>query len=262
MEILLSMNMSDQIKLICREYRHEKQDWIITFVLQFVIYAGVLFVFTIACNIDQASGVYLRTLYPNGFDFHLIGYRMEDISILSKMGFRNLSFSSVDNMGYGSTDSLRGIWFYKIYSVLIGKDIWNSDLDEILCMIFFCQVAFGIIGISLFFLMMNNLSNSFAMRITRREKYIHMMTRLGCPDNSCWRIFGGAYLLCVLIAYLGAMILNGKTIQRLNIYLTERMYIPFSFAQYDKRIIILLGTLNALVLFMVFRKQWRHRNAI
>lgn len=256
------MNISDQLKLIYREYRNGKQDWIITFVLQFVIYAGLLFVFTIACDIDQACGEYVRTLYPNGFEFNFIGYRMEDISILSKMGFHDLSFSSVGNMGYGTTDTLEGIWIYKIYSVFIGKDIWNSDMDEILCMIFFCQVVFGIIGISLFFLMMNNLSNSFAMRITRREKYIHMMTQLGCPNNACWFIFGGAYLLSLLIAYLGAIIVNGKMIQQLNIYLTERMYIHFSFAPYDKGIIIVMGMLNAFVMFMVFRKQWRHRNAI
>lgn len=256
------MNISDRLKLICREYRNGKQDWIITFVLQFVIYAGVLFVFTVAWDIDQACGDYIKTLYPNGFEFQLVGYSMEDISLLSKMGFRNLSFSSVGNTGYGTTDSLDGIWIHKIYSVFIGKDIWNSDMDEILCMIFFCQVVFGIIGISLFFLMVNNLSNSFAMRITTREKYIHMMTQLGCPNPTCRCIFDGAYFMSVLIAYLGAVIVNGKMIQQLNNYLTERMYICFSFAPYDKGTIIILGMLNVFVLFVVFRKQWRHKNAV
>lgn len=254
--------MLDLFRLICREYRNGKQEWIILFVLQFFIYVSVLFIVTIACDIDRVCGVYIRTLFPNGFEFNFIGYSTEDISILSQMGFYNISFSSVGENGYGIIDNLDGIWIYKIYSVFVGKDIWNADIDEILCIIFFCQIIFAILGLSLFCLLINNLVNSFAMRMLRRERYIHMLMQLGCPSNTCWYIFWGPYILCMLITYLGATMINGKFIQQLNIYLAKDMYIDFSFMQYDKKMIAIMGILSALVMFMAFRKQWRHRNAI
>lgn len=256
------MNTIDLFRLIFREYRNGKREWILSFILQVIICVSVLFVFTIVCDLDYVCGAYMKNLYPNGFPFNLKGYGIEDTSTLSEMGFYDLSFSNIDKSGYGIRDSLDGIWIHKISSAFNGKDIWNSELDEILCVVFFCQIMLGIIGISLVFLMINNLSNSFAMKIARRENYMCMMSQLGCPNSVCWNIFFLGYLFSMFVAFGCAIVLSGQLIQQLNVYLSKSMYIDFAFIPYNIKIIIIMAMLDALIMFLAFRKQWRHRNAI
>lgn len=251
------MKFWDILKLIRHEYRYEKQEWILSVVLQCLIFCSVFFLITFACNMDEICGEYISPLYPDGFEFRLNGYSVKDVSELEKMGFHSIIFSEGTNQGYGVKDSLRGIWFHKLHAVFVGKDIWNAELDEILSVIFFCQITFGAIAIALFLIMLNNLSNSVAVKLMRRKGYIQMLRQLGCSQSACQRIYYSFFAMRIVFALLPAVWINGYLIHLLNKYLTQSMYIQTSLPQYRWMPVVGIGALSVLLMCVSFQKQWR-----
>lgn len=254
------MKFWDSLKLIVHEYRYEKLEWILSVALQWLIFTSVFFLLTIAFDLDEVCGNYMGTLYPNGYDFMLEGYGKEDIPELEKMGFYDISFSDVGESGYGVTDDLNGIWALKWKANLSGKDIWNEGLDEILSVLFFCQLSFGAIGLVMFIIMLNNLSNSFAMKLMRRKRYIRMLGQLGCRKEVCQRIYYGFFSIRNVLALILAVSTNACLIHLLNGYMMKYMYISASFQSFY--LVLVLGVLfvSMCLMWITFQKQWRRMN--
>lgn len=251
------MKLCDKFKLITYECKYEKSEWILSVILQYLIFTSVLFLFTIACDIDKICGEYIKPMYLEGYDFVLKGFNEQDIEKLHEMGFREISFSDEDSLGYAVLDDLDGIWIYKLQAAFSNKDIWNEDLDEMLSMIFFCQIIFGSLGIVLLIIMMNNLSNSFGMKLIRRKKYICMLRQLGCSVSVCRRIFFCFFLIRNILSLSVAIITNSYLISALNKYMGKNMYISSSFKQYDIYMICFVTVISIFIVLISFTKQWR-----
>lgn len=229
----------------------------ISFVLQSLIFISVLFLTTVTGDLDRICGEYIQPLYPNGYGFQLMGYQAEDIPELERMGFYNINFSNLETQGYAVTDSLENIWLCKLRAVWSGKDIWNSELDEVLSVIFFAQMIFGGIGVILLVIMMNNLSNSFAMRLMRRRPYIRMLEQLGCTQAVCRKIWYGFLGMRSIFALLCAVCVNSVLIGLLNEYMAKRMYIKSIFAPFSGGLSVGILVICAVLMWLSFRKQWR-----
>lgn len=96
---------------------------------------------TVAGDMNRICSGYIKPLYPDGYEFILVGYSEEDIPELEHMGFYDVTFSNVGNQGSGVIDSLDGIWLHKLQAALAGKDIWNEELDEFLSVIFWVRLC-------------------------------------------------------------------------------------------------------------------------
>ena len=251
------MKLWDVLKLIGHEYRYEKREWILSIVLQCMIYISVFFLFTVAGDLDKVLGTYISPLYPNGFEFRLNGFHETDIPTLNQMGFHDIIIFNDREEGLGVVDDLSGIWIYKFQAVFAGKDIWNEELDEILSIMFFCQITFVAIGIAMFLIMMNNLSNSITMKLTRRTQYIMMLKNLGCPDMICKEIYYGFFFFRNIIALLLAATCNGLLFYFLNEYMMQHMYINIPFPQFHWVLIGVLCILSMILMWLSFVKQWR-----
>lgn len=181
------MRVCDTLRLVKNEFRYGKVEWITSMVLQILILSCTFFVVSLEIDLGGMGEEYLRKLYPDGYEFSLSGYTEEDREELVSMGFYDLNL--YEGGGSGILDGIRGIWLSKIKAVMDGKDIWNQDIDEFVIMLGTFQIIFGILSLLLIFVMLNNLSNSFHMKILRREQYITMMSRLGCRRKELRRIF-------------------------------------------------------------------------
>lgn len=254
------MKFCDILKLIWHEYRYEKAEWIVSVILQILLYVNVFFLLTVAGDIDKICGEYMSPLYQDGYEFFLKGYGSENLSELEGMGFYDITFSNTGDSGYGVTDSLKNIWLYKLQAVISGKDIWNDKLDEILGVMFFCQLVFAALGAVMLAIMLNNLSNSFAMKLMRRKRYIQMLEQLGCPEAVCCRIYYGFFCMRSVTAFLLAVGINMYLIYLLNGYMEGRMYIYSTFPLFCWRLAVGIGIISMLLMWISFRKQWRHIN--
>lgn len=254
------MKFYDIFKLVVHEYRYEKLEWIFSTFLQIFIYTSVLFLLTIAGDIDGICGKYLRPMYEDGYDFNLVGYTKSDVSELEDMGFHDISFSNVDNSGYAIIDELDGIWLYKIKAAIDGKDIWNSVLDETLGVVFFCQIIVGSLGVVMLVIMLNNISNAIAMKLIRRKQYIKMLGQLGCSKKICQRIFFLVFIIRNICALLISIVVNRYLIQMINKYMSEKMYIQTGFVQQNWVLIGMTFFVSVCVMRISFRKQWRQCN--
>ena len=254
------MKFLDMLKLVAYEYRYEKKEWILSLILQCLAFLGVFFLFSLAGDIDRVCGEYLSPLYPNGYAFNLTGYSETDSCGLEKIGFQDIAFSSATGQGYAITDSLSGIWGHKLHAVFTGKDIWSDGLDEILSIIFFCQITLGMIGIALFFVMINNLENSVAMKLMRRQRYIRMLGQLGCPRAVCREIYYIFVAVRSTGAFLMAICLNGFLVYLLNGYLEQNMYMQADIAVFRWTRALGIWILSMFSIGLCFRRQWRRND--
>lgn len=252
------MKFWGMLKLVGHEYRYEMKEWILSLVLQCLAFVGVFFLFSVAGDIDRVCGEYMSPLYPDGYAFHLIGYSETNVYELEKIGFYNITFSNTNNQGYAVIDSLRGIWRHKLWAVLEGNDIWNQEVDEVLCIIFFCQITLGIIGIALFLIMLNNLANSVAMKLMRRQRYIKMLGQLGCSRIVCQGIYYIFIITRSTAAFLMAVCLSKVFIDLLNGYLQQNMFIRVGIAPLHWVQVTGIWILSMFLIWVCFQRQWRH----
>ena len=250
------MKLWDMLKLVGHEYRYETKEWILSLILQCLAFVGVFFLLSVAGDIDRVCGEYMSPLYPDGYAFHLIGYSETDIYELEKMGFYNITFSNTNDQGYAVIDSLRGIWRHKMWAVLGGKDIWNQEIDEVLSIIFFCQITLAIIGVALFLLMLNNLANSVAMKLMRRQRYIKMLGQLGCSQAVCKGIYYVFIIARSTAAFLVSVCFMEVLICLLNGYLRQNMFIQAGIAPLHWMQIAGVWILSMFLIWVCFQRQW------
>lgn len=252
------MRFYDVWKLIIYEYKYERHESIISILLQWIIYSSVLFVFTISFGLDEICSEYISPIYPSGYEFYFEGYGINDLQELENMGFYNIEFSNVGNNGLGSINNLDGIWICKMKATMNGKDIWNSDIDEILMIIFLGQTIFASIGIMILGVMFNCASNSFKMKLIRRRGYIDMIKRLGGTVRLCQKIYGGLFCIRNFIALLGAVCSNAILIFLLNRYINTKMNICSSFGMVDWKMFFGICFVSYGVIIL-FQRQLREK---
>lgn len=251
------MRYQDVIKIILHEYKYEKAEWLVSVVLQWLIFTCVFFLLTISYDMEGVFSKYLKPMYPDGYSFFLDGYDESEIPLLEEMGFYDITFS--DEGGYGSavTDKLDGIWVYKFKAVFSGKDIWDEGLDEILSFIFFSRFTFSAICLFMIIIMLNNLSNSFAMKIIRRKKYIQMLGQLGCANKTRKKIFFWLFGSRSILTLVMSLFTNINLIYWVNKYMTKRMLLQVEFKGLPILVISTIGFIIILLMWFSFGKQWR-----
>lgn len=213
------MKKNDTIKLVMNEFRYKKSEWCISILLQVLIFSCAFFVFILSMKIDDLGSEYLQRAFPTGFVFSLSGYGQEDYNRLKEWGFENISIDELETMG--TLDNIDGIWWKKLFSLLKGKDIWNREIDEFLSFISILKVFFFILAILLIYVMINNLSNSFTMKIIHRAQYIKMLFELGACSKLVLKIYVIYWNIKSFIAAICALVINYFIIVCFNNYVKE-----------------------------------------
>lgn len=252
------MKFCDILKLILYEYKYEKRESIMSVVLQWIVYTGVLFVFTISFGLDEICSEYISPMYPSGYDFYFEGYGEADLDDLEGMGVYNITFSNVGDGGHGYIENLNGIWKYKLKATMKGKDIWNSDIDEVLIIVFLGQLIFASIGVMILCVMFNCVSNAFKMKLIRRKVYIDMLKNLGGPTKICQYVYGGLFCARNFFALISAVCSNAILIFALNQYINIEMSIFSSFRAIDWKLFLGICLISYLVIIL-FQRQLREK---
>lgn len=253
------MRPCDTLRLVKNEFRYGKMEWIVSVILQILILSCAFFVFSLVTDMDRLGDAYLHKLYPDGYEFSLQGYTEADRSSLESMGFYDLSLG--EEGGIGTTDQIRGIWISKIKAVMDGKDIWNQEVDEFLVVIGLFQVIFGIVAVLLIFVMLNNLSNSFSMKLLRRECYITMLSRLGGRKKEIRRIYYIFFSTRNLVSLLVSCGINAGLTILFNRYIASLLGISSGMQIIRLAEAVGLFLFVELMMRIVFRKIWSESNA-
>ncbi len=251
------MRILDKLKLILHECKYEKSELVLSVILQILTFTAVCFMFTLSLGIDDVCGQYMRPLNEDGYEFTFRGYTDADIEELEEKGFYNISVNQDGELLNGYIGDTDGIWVYKIQAVLDGKDIWNEALEEILGVILFCQVVTGAIGIAMFIIMLNNLTNSFTMKLIERKNYINMLYNLGCSKGNCKSIYYGLFSMRNVLSIVMAGIINGGVIAAVNNYLYDKMKLENAFSESNPMMLICILLLSISFMWISFEKQWR-----
>ena len=251
------MRILDKLKLILRECRYEKSELVLSVVQQILTFSAVCFMFTIFLGMDNLFGKYMMPLYDEGYCFSLEGYTEDDMKSLEDKGFYNFRINNEGEIMEAYIKDTNGIWIYKLQAVLDGKDIWNEALEEILGVMLFCQIITGAIGVALFIIMLNNLSNSFAMKLIERKNYISMLYQLGCSKYNCKSIYYGFFVIRNVLALILASVANCGLIMAVNNYLQGKIKLNNSFSLINPGMIIGILLLSIVFMLITFEKQWR-----
>ena len=181
---------------------------------------------------------------------------------LEKIGFRDVKFSEGSNSANGYLDDLDHVWIYKMQAVFDHKDIWNEDVDDVLGIMLFCQVILGATGVAMLLLMINNVSNSVAMKLQRRQRYIRMLEQLGSTRQMCMSVYYTFFAIRNMLALIMAVIVNVISINLLNDYLNNRMYIGVTLPVFFWQLFVFVLLISLLLIGASFWKMWRRIDEI
>ena len=251
------MRLLDKLKLIFRECKYEKSELVLSVIQQILTFVAVCFMFTIFLGIDNVCGKYMLPLYDEGYSFSLEGFTQDDIETLEDKGFYNFLVNNEGEVIEAYINDINGIWIYKLQAVFESKDIWNEALEEILGVMLFCQIITGAIGIALFIIMLNNLSNSFAMKLIERKKYISMLYQLGCSKRDCKGIYYGFFVMRNVLALVVASAVNCGLIIAVNNYILDKIKLSDAFSIINPWMIMGILILSLIFMWISFEKQWR-----
>lgn len=250
------MRTKDIFRLIGYEMKHERPEWISSVIIQFVIYSMVLFLFGMAGNVDNIFCEYIRPAYPDGFEFELKGFKEKDIHTLEKMGFQDVTIYEDRGEGTGILNDLDNIWLYKLIAIMNGRDIWSAKLDMVLSIIFFVQFVFGIIGILMLLLMFNSISNSIAMKLDSRKKYIDMLVAIGCTQRICKKLYYGFFWIRNGIAYMAAIVWNSIWLTYMNQIMEKHIGITMENRYNNWNLVIEIGIVGSVIVLGLLLRQW------
>lgn len=254
------MKFCDKIKLILHEFRYDKAEWILSVMLQCVIFVSVLFLWTVSLGLDEICTDYLKPVYEDGYTFAISGFAEEDLPKLEQMGFYDADISEDGEVRMATTDTLDGIWIYKLKAAFEGRDIVNEEIEETLAVMLFCQIILGAVGIIMLIIMVNNLTNSYAMKMLSRKTYINMLSQLGCYQNVIESIYYIFFVIRNIVALIMAFAINAASIAWLNRYISENMKIKASFAQFDMWLVAGMVLSSVFLMWISLRKEWRQMN--
>jgi hypothetical protein len=218
------MKNRDLCILTFREMRTEKKENFLYSIMVFFIVLCIIIPVKIAVHSDEITDAILKSMYKNsdrGYSFYLKGYTVDDLGMLQKMGFYNISISKDNKTSSGELKSIKNIWFYKIKALVEDKDIWSPTIDDILVVQLFCELILLTLSTIFFVLFCFILSNSLSMKVLTREKYIAMLNILGCSKKKIRCIFEGSYIVKNIIAIFMAEGVSCIFLKLINNYLEK-----------------------------------------
>ena len=153
-------------------------------------------------------------------------------------------------------NDLDNIWLYKLTAIMNGRDIWSAKLDMILSIIFFVQFVFGTIGILMLLLMFNNISNSIAMKLDWRKKYIDMLMAIGCTQSICKKIYYGFFWFRNGMAYMAAIGRNSIWLTFMNQIMDKHIGITIENRYTSLNLVIEIGIVGSVIVLGLLLRQW------
>lgn len=252
------MKLCDMLCLVKNEFKYEKKEWIVNVVLHILIFSCTFFVFSLAMSMNGMGDNYLKKMYKDGYTFFLNGYTEKNETELEDMGFYNLHFDGT--RGSGTLDEIDSIWTKKIKATITGKDIWNEDIDEFILMLGLFEVIFVMLAILMIFLSINNLSNSFAMKLIRRNKFILMLSVLGYKKRQIKGLYYTFFCARNVISLLISCGVNISVIKISNTYIGETLRINSGIQILDIIEVIGIFVCIETLMWASFRKVWNRNN--
>jgi hypothetical protein len=250
------VKIRDRWTLSLLEFSYDKKEWILSVTLHAMVFACVIFLSTVACEVNGVVGKSLNRYYKDGYVCKLRGYTLSSSKELETMGFTNL----IEDEGFitsGTLDSLENIIRYKIKALTEDKDIFCMDMEESIRVIFFVQIVFFLLALVLFMLMCGNLANACAIKISKRENYIRMLTELGMSKKACSYIYVRFFLIRNAMALLIAVGLNALVMIKINRYMKEAMNFNCGFRVLNINMICLIAVLSLFFMIIIIREHWR-----
>lgn len=250
------MKKSDILKLVYQEFKFDKQECILSTLLHTLIFTSAIFLFTISFFIEGIADEYMKPVFTDGYMFTFNNFSGKEIEELEEMGFYDIYVD--EEGGVGTINSIENIWNYKIKAAIDGKDIWSNDVDDVLTVILFIRLILSFLGICLIIVMINNMANSFSMKIINRKKYITMLFQLGVKSSTCCYLYNIYFGLRNIIGCCFAIILNFICIELLNIYMKNNMYIYSKFPHFSY-VCVGIFSLCLVIQTILFLKKWKEK---
>jgi len=214
---------------------------------------------TFFTNLPSTGNLLLHSVFgEETFSFQLFGYTQADLDELTDMGFEDIRFETREPTGY--LKNLEHIWWYKLRAAAKGKDIWNAEIDNYLMILLFCRIIFAVIGILLWIIMLNSISNSFQMKLSERERFIQLLHRLGCARKTIFGIYFVYFVIRALAVFAAAALLAGSIMYLLNDYMDRVMYLKVGMPVFPAILIAVMIVIQLVLMKLVMRKAWRESN--
>lgn len=254
------MKTRDILRLITNEAKYGKTEWLLSFMMQTLLMVCVLVSVLFFSRLGHTGDVLLHAaLDRDAFSFRLSGYTQSDLDELTEMGFTNVRFDEYQEPT-GYLKDLTHIWWYKFRAVTQGKDIWNQEIDGYLMIILFCRIIFAVVGILLWIIMLNSVSNSFQMKLTERERFIQMLHRLGGTRKTIFAVYFIFFVARALLVFFVAALSLGMIMHFLNGYMERVMYLKVDFPVFPVLMLLVLLFIHLALMRLVMRKAWRESN--
>ena len=221
MDGLSAMTNSDIAHLAFLEFRYDKRECILSILLHTLTFLCVLFLLSIASGLVPTADEFLKPVYSSnvGYFFTLKGYEESDEEKLSKMGFTNLVYLE-DGSVYACKNDLVGLQSQIFFARLSGRDIWSSELEDILKVLFAIECSLASLCILLALMSASGLSGAVSMKLLRRERYIAMLGMLGASKRQVRNVFALYFFLRLLVATVLALLINAGAVAFLNSYIS------------------------------------------
>ncbi len=215
------MTNSDIARLALLEFRYDKRECILSILLHTLTFLCISFLLSVTSGLVPTADEFLKPVYSSneGYFFTLKGYDDSDAEKLSKMGFTNLAYLK-DGSVYASKKKLTGLQRQIFFARLSGHDIWNSELEDILKVLFAIECSLVFLCILLAFMSASGLSGAVSMKLLHRERYIVMLGMLGASKRQVKNVFGLYFLLRLLAAAVLSLLLNAGAVALLNRYIS------------------------------------------
>ena len=250
------MKQRDLWKLIKNESQYGKTEWLLSFVMQSVLLACVFVVISFFVRVNHIGDLVIHEVFDRqSFTFDLRGYTADDREALRDMGFH--SFWIGEDRMTGDLDCLDHIWWIKIRSVMNGKDVWNETIDNYLMIMLFCRIAFAVVAILLWVILLNSISNSFQMKLKDRERFIKMLDQLGCARNSVFGIYFGLFAVRSAIIFVAASLFSGTAMFGINAYIKRVLGVETGMPVFSPMLFSLLMLIHLGLMLRSLRKAWR-----
>ena len=254
------MKTRDILRLITNEAKYGKREWILSFMMQTFLMVCVLVSMLFFSRLGHTGDVLLHAAFNcDEFPFRLSGYAPGDLDELTEMGFTDVQFYE-DQEPIGYLKNLEHIWWYKFRAVTQGKDIWNQEIDGYLMILLFCRIVFAVVGILLWIIMLNSVSNSFQMKLSERERFIQMLHRLGGTRRTIFAVYFTFFVVRALLVFFAASFALGMIMHFLNSYMERVMYLKVDFPVFPILLLLVLLFIHLALMRLVMRKAWRESN--
>ncbi len=249
------MRFFDKLKLAFLEFKIEKKECFISIILQFCMFTCTIFLLVFSYNIDNIGDCFLRNIYKDGYTFQLIGFKSEEE--LTELGFYDIVLS--DDFYSAKINSISGLWLKKVVAAFQNKDIWNQDVDNFIITIGIAQIIFFSLSMIMLIVMLNCISNSFDLKLVKRQNYIIQLNQLGCSKKNILSIFIVYFSYRNLVALVASFFAINSIIEKLQSYINNVLYIRYGIKQFEFYNYIILYIIFSFVMKIKFNKHYRRK---